>query len=264
MFAEIGGEMRAPTWAIPLVRWIIRRYADQLVANSMATARNLLGEGPGEVDVVPNAVRSSFFTEERTQTEARAELGLTRDAPLIGVPGTLRPMKGHPFFFDAVAPLLRRRDKLQVVVTGEGSSDFTQRLKKQVLNLDIQDRVEFLGWIDDMPAFYRACDLVCIPSRAEPFGRTVIEAFAVGTPVVASAVGGLKEIVTDEETGLLVVYGSRETLADAISRLLDSRDLCQRMGRSARQTAEEEYLERVYKGRIRALMEDTLIQNSAS
>ena len=64
------------------------------------------------------------------------------------------------------------------------------------------DRIHFVGWVEDMPAFYRACDMVCIPSRAEPFGRTAIEAFAVGTPVVATAVGGLQEIVEDERTGL--------------------------------------------------------------
>lgn len=253
MFAEIGGEMHAPNWAIPLVRWVIRRHADRLVANSTATARNLLGGYTSDATVIPNAVRTAFFDEDRTQTETRSGFGLTEDTPLIGVPGTLRPMKGHPFFFNAVAPLLRGRDELRVAVTGEGEADFTHQLKEQIRDLGIQDRVVFLGWIEDMPAFYRACDLVCVPSRAEPFGRTAIEAFAVGTPVVASAVGGLNEIVTDEETGLLVPYGD-DALANSLRRLLESPDLRQTICANARREAEEKYHEQVYKKRIASLV----------
>lgn len=265
MFADIGGEMHAPGWAVPVVRRIIRRYPDQLVANSTATARNLLGDYTSDVTVIPNAVRSAFFDEARTQAEARSVFDLTTGAPLIGVPGTLRPMKGHPFFFNAVAPLLRGRDELHVAVTGGGDADFTCKLEEQIRNLGLRDQVSFLGWVDDMPAFYRACDLVCIPSRAEPFGRTAIEAFAVGTPVVASAVGGLKEIVTDEETGLLVPYGDEDALADSLRRLLASPDLCQTVSANARQEGERKYHERVYKKRVTRLVDNVVnIQHDAA
>ena len=254
MFAEIGGEMHAPGWAIPVVRWVIRRHADRLVANSTATAHNLLGDSASDVTVIPNAVRSDFFDEDRPQAEARSVFGLTTDAPLIGVPGTLRPMKGHPFFFEAVAPLLRVKEELRVAVTGEGEADFTRQLKEQVRDLGIQDRVTFLGWIEDMPAFYRACDLACVPSRAEPFGRTAIEAFAVGTPVVASTVGGLQEILTDGETGVLVPYGDETALADSLRRLLASPDLRQKICANARREAEEKYHEHKYEERVKLLV----------
>ena len=258
MFADIGGEMHAPSWAVPLVRWIIRGHADRLVANSTATAHNLLGHSASDVTVVPNAVQSNFFDEGRTQMEARAVLDLEPGSTLIGVPGTLRPMKGHPFFFEAVTPLLRVREDLRVAVTGEGEADFTRQLKKQVRELGIQDRVVFLGWVEDMSAFYRACDLACIPSRAEPFGRTAIEAFAVGTPVVASAVGGLQDIVEDGETGLLVPYGDEEALAGSLQRLLRTPDLRQTLRANARQEGEEKYHERVYKKRIVGLVDDVV------
>lgn len=258
MFADIGGEMHAPNWAIPLVRWVIRRYADRLVANSTATARNLLGDSASDVTVIPNAVRSSYFAEERTQAETRAVFGLEPSGTLIGVPGSLRPMKGHPFFFDAAASLLRAQEGLRVVVTGEGGADFTHQLKEQVRDLGIQDRVEFLGWVDDMRAFYRACDLVCIPSRAEPFGRTAIEAFAVGTPVVASAVGGLQNIIEDGETGLLVPYGDEEALAGSVRRLLEAPGLRRALSMNARQEGERKYHERVYKQRVTELVTEMI------
>ena len=258
MFSDVGGEMHAPDWTRPLVRGVIHHHADRLVANSSATARNMLGEGADEAMIVPNAVRAAFFQEDRSPEEARAALGLPFSSPVIGVPGTLRPMKGHPFFFNAVAPLLRRRDKVFVAVTGEGVSDFTHRLKKQVLDLGIQDQVEFLGWVDDMPAFYRACDLVCVPSRAEPFGRTAIEAFAVGTPVVASAVGGLQDIIEDGDTGLLVPYGNEEALAGSLQRLLETPDLRHTLSANARQEGERKYHERAYKKRVARLVDDVV------
>ncbi len=249
MFADVGGEMRAPSWAVPLVRQVIRARADQLVANSAATARNLLGASHDGVAVIPNAVRAAFFEEERVQEEARAAFNLSCDPPIVGVPGTLRPMKGHPFFFDAVAPVLRERAALRVAVTGDGDGEFVATLKQQVDELGIADQVHFLGWVDDMQAFYRACDLVCVPSRAEPFGRTAIEAFATGTPVVATAVGGLQEIVTDGETGRLAPYGDEEALAAAVRQLLNRPALRQQVTENARQVAEERYHERIYKSR---------------
>lgn len=258
MFSEIGGEMRAPKWALPLIRRIVHYHADRLVANSMATARSMLGEGADEATIVPNAVRAAFFQESKSLDEARAALGLPLDSTIIGVPGTLRPMKGHPFFFGAVAPLLRQRNEVCVAVTGEGATDYTLQLKEQVRALGIENQVRFLGWVEDMPAFYRACDLVCIPSRAEPFGRTAIEAFAVGTPVVATEVGGLQNIVTDGKTGRLVPYGDEETLAESLRELLSAPEMRQMMAENARQVAEEKYHERVYKDRITTLVAETV------
>jgi len=250
MFADVGGEMHAPRWAIPLVRWVIRLHADRLVANSTATARNLMGKFGGDIEVVPNAVRAAFFEEDRSQEKTRAAFELPCDGPVVGVPGTLRPMKGHLFFFDAVAPMLRERENLQVAVTGDGENAFVERLKAKLETLSVREQVHFFGWVEDMAAFYRACDVVCIPSRAEPFGRTAIEAFAVGTPVVATAVGGLVGIVTDGETGRLVPYGDEEEFAEAVRQLLDQTELYRRMKVNARQKAEEQYHEQVYKDRI--------------
>jgi glycosyltransferase involved in cell wall biosynthesis len=250
MFSNVGGEMHAPQWVIPLVRRVIRSHTDRLVANSTATARNLMGTSGSDIEVIPNAVRTAFFEEDRSQKEARVGFDLPLDGPIVGVPGTLRPMKGHPFFFDAVAPVLRQREDLRVAVTGDGEDEFVARLTAQVDALDLREQVHFLGWVDDMPAFYRACDLVCVPSRAEPFGRTAIEAFATRTPVVATAVGGLAEIVTDGETGRLVPYGDEEALATAVRQLLNRPELRQKMMENARQVAEEKYHERVYKNRV--------------
>lgn len=256
MFADIGGEMHAPPWGVPIVRRVIRWHADRLAANSAATAQNLMGPLARQAVSIPNAVRSAFFDESRSQAAARDALGLSADDVIVGVPGTLRPMKGHLFCLDAMAPLLHRHPSMQVAITGEGDEKVVAHIKERVRELQIEPRVHFLGWVSDMPAFYRACDIACIPSRAEPFGRTAIEAFAVSTPVVATAVGGLKDIVADGETGWLVPYGDRDALRDAVQEAVHNPDVRQKMSVNARQVADVKYHEKVYKKRIVELVSD--------
>src|SRR5690606_9152373 len=108
-----------------------------------------------------------------------------------------------------------------------------QELVATVERMKLSAHVRFLGTVDQMPAFYRACDVVCIPSSSEPFGRTVIEAFATGTPVVATAVGGIPEIVAHGETGLLVTYGDKASLAEAIGQVLVDENLRGRLATAA-------------------------------
>lgn len=255
MFADIGGELKAPRWALPLLRRLLCRYADRLVTNSAATARNMLAGRAPEARVVPNAVGERFYAEARAPAAARAALGLPAAGPLIGVPGTLRSIKGHTFFLEAVAPLLHRTEGLQVAVTGQGVPAVARRVKAKARALGLRDRVLFLGWVDDMAAFYRACDLVCIPSRAEPFGRTAIEAFAVGTPVVATAVGGLQEIIAEGKTGRLVPYGDASALAAALHALLSSPEQRRTLSRRARREAEEHYHAKRYQKTLVALVQ---------
>lgn len=260
MFADVGGEMHAPQWALPIVRGVFRGLATRLVANSEAAAINMLGENAlNHVEIIPNAVRTRFFREGRSRPAARQALQLPVEGMIIGVPGTFRPVKGHDFFFRAAESLLREDSSLHVAVTGGVDSPHARHVLQQVGNIEVATgRVHFLGWVEDIPAFYRTCDIICIPSRSESFGRTVIEAFAVGTPVVATAVGGLQDIVTDGKTGLLVPYGDLEALVRALRRLLDTPHLRQRISTRALQVAEKKYHERVYKRRVAALTASVL------
>lgn len=255
LFADVGGEMRVPRGLRPLVRRAFPYLSTRLVVNSRAVAENMLGHAEG-VAVVPNAVGDSFFDIDLTPGEARERLNLPAQGPILGVPGTLRPMKGHPFFFDAVAPLAHADPSLHIAVTGGGTPAYRRQLAEHVARLGLSEQVRFLGSIDTMPAFYRACDAVCIPSVAEPFGRTVIEAFAAGTPVVATAVGGIRETVTHGETGLLVPYGDQRALTDALTVM---RDLAarRRLARQARAKADAHYRDEIYQQRLVHIVNET-------
>jgi len=250
LFADMGGELQVPSWFRPLVPRFMMVLADRLVAPSRAIAENLLGRYAEQVYIVPNAAGEAYFHEDRTKAECRRELGLPAVGPVIGVPGTLRPVKGHEFFFDAAAALVRDRPDFALAIAGHGTEAYTEKLKRQVARLGLEEHTHFLGSLRDMPALYRASDLICVPSRSESFGRTLVEAMAIGTPVVATAVGGIPEIVRDGETGLLVPYGDREALRRALVKLLNDAELRDRMVSKARAEAEQRFRERAYQRAI--------------
>ena len=256
LFDDVGGEMHAPLGGKALARWAVARLPSRVVVISEAVAENVLGgrQSP-QVAVIPNAVGPRFFEEQRSAAECRAMFGLPTGVPLIGVPGTLRPVKGHEFFFAAARRVGETSPECRFAVTGAGPADYRARLEAQATEAGLCDRTYFLGPVADMPAFYRACDVICVPSRSEPFGRTVIEAFAVGTPVVATAVGGMRETIKHEKTGLLVDYGDAEGLSAALLRVLADRALACRPASAGRDHALECYREELYQDRIGRLVE---------
>lgn len=250
LFADVGGEMRVPALLKPFVRRTFVRRAARIVVPSRAIAKNMLGRYAVQADVVPNAASTTFFHNRTSRVTASEKFELPTEAVVVGLPGMIRPMKGHSFFLKAMAPLLKERSEVLLAVTGTGKERYLDQLRSEVDALGITDRVRFLGVVEDMPAFYRSCDVTVVPSRSEPFGRTIIESMASRTPVVASRVGGIPEIIRHGETGLLFEYGHGEELVGHVRRLLDHPDEAAALSERAFRAAQEHYHESVYKQRI--------------
>ncbi len=141
--------------------------------------------------------------------------------PLVGLFGRLTSWKGQDVFLKALSSL---HDVRGVIVGGAlfGEEAYEEKLKELTRELGIADRVTFAGHLDDVPKVMAACDVVVHCSTApEPFGLVIVEAMMVGTPVIASAAGGAREIVVHGETGLLTPPGDENTLASAIRSNLD-------------------------------------------
>lgn len=256
LFDDVGGEMHPP-W--PGGRHRVRRYlrscASHVVAISRAVEQNVLdGCCRDKTIIIPNAVDDSFFAESRTTAEARRSLGLPLEQPLVGVPGTLRPVKGHEFFLEAAAQVGKAMPEVLFAMTGDGEPAYRERLSQRVGQLGLGDRVRFLGTVADMPAFYRACDVICIPSRSESFGRTAVEAMALGTPVVATAVGGLAETIEDGVTGLLVAYGEVKLLVSALAQVLEDKGFGTPLASAARRYVEQHCQQDAHREKIRDIV----------
>jgi glycosyltransferase involved in cell wall biosynthesis len=161
-----------------------------------------------------------------------------RDAapePLVGAVGRLAPEKGYPVLLQAVQSLPGCR----VVFVGEGEE--RAGLEAQAAERGLSERVRFAGWVEPPWTARFAFDVLAVPSFTEGFPLVIVEAMLAGTPVVASNVGGIPEIVVDGETGLLVPPGDAPALAGALDRLLGAPDLRAAIAARSKREAEQRY-----------------------
>jgi D-inositol-3-phosphate glycosyltransferase len=198
--------------------------------------RRLYGTPTGRIEIVPPAVEHAFFAPGH-RGGARTAIGLAPDRPLVLFVGRLQPLKGPDVAIQALAGLSHRDAALAIVggASGAEGHEETAHARRLVDELGLGDRVLF---IEPQPhhilsSYYRAADVVIVPSRSESFGLVALEAAACGVPVVASAVGGLLNIVHDGVTGWLIEGRDPGRYARAIDRVLDDPAGAAAMGAAA-------------------------------
>lgn len=196
------------------------RLATLTVANSAATAATLPTAHASTVIVHPG-VDLDRFQPGPADPVLRAELTSDAGAPLVAIIGRVDPNKGVEVVVEALARTTATPPPHLVVIGREqiGDRAHLESLRSRAREL-LGTRVRFLGPRDDVPAVLRSVDVLVNASRHEPFGRTVLEAQASGTPVVGTDAGGIPEFVADGETGLLVPPFEADALATALARLL--------------------------------------------
>jgi D-inositol-3-phosphate glycosyltransferase len=189
-----------------------------------AQLTRLYGVPPGRVEIVAPGVEHAFFTPG-DRAGARRAVGLG-DHPVLLFVGRIQPLKGVDVAVRALAHL-RRPDAVLVVVGGasgaEGGAE-VERVRELIDELDLRDRVRFVPPQPHhlLSSWYRAADLVVVPSRSESFGLVALEAAACGTPVVAAGVGGLRTLVDHGRTGFLVPGRDAEVFAAYADELLSN------------------------------------------
>lgn len=204
--------------------------ANALIANTDAEAASLVGlydACPDNVAVVMPGVDLYNFTPNRK--DARKNLGIDPKKLVISFVGRIQPHKGPEILIRAVQEMMTHnpelRGDLQVLIAGGASgvkNNEDIRLRELVNWLKLEDVIKFLEPInrEKLPDLYRSSDLVCVPSYSESFGLVALEAEACGTPVVASAVGGLRTAVADGISGVLVDGHNPRAWSSVIARLL--------------------------------------------
>lgn len=206
--------------------------ANALIANTDAEAASLVSlyeACPDNVSVVSPGVDLYTFTAGSGRKAAREAVGLPQDAHILAFVGRIQPHKGPEVLIRAVAEMLSHsphlRPKLITIIMGGASGSGlgeVERLKDLVSWLNISDVVRFENPVPraQIPQWYRAADLVCVPSYSESFGLVALEAQACGTPVVATAVGGLRTAVADGISGVLVDGHDPRAWSSVLARLI--------------------------------------------
>lgn len=234
--ARLGGYYDAKHYA----------HCDHLVANTRDIAAYLARAGFPEsrIHYLPN-----FIDAAAAAPVPRASLTTPEGAPLVLAMGRLHRNKA----FDVLLQALVRLDGAWLWLAGAGPEESV--LCAQAQALGIAERVRFLGWRDDGPALLAAADLLVCPSRHEPLGNVVIEAWAAGRPVVAAASAGPRQLIVEGVSGLLVPVGDGEALAQAIGRVLSEPDLTRRLIDGGRAAWAEEFTEAKVIAAYRALFD---------
>jgi len=229
---------------------ILWKSADALIAVSDSIAKELavLYDIPQErINVVPNGVDLQIFFPRQSRTMILKRLGLNPDARMILYLGGFRPLKGPTFLIEAVEKIREKFEDLKVVFVGNPEHPLERYYVKSTLNLIKQFKLENMICVvkkipfGQLPEYYSAADALIVPSIYEALGKVALEAMACGTPVVASAVGGLTQLISDGKTGILVRPGDPEELAEAMVRIITDTDLRKKLSLEAKQLVKGQF-----------------------
>lgn len=239
---------------------ILSLFSNAVVAISESQAAELksYGIGRGKVKIIPLGFDFKRVDQASDSCLLRERYGLGDNNKLIGTVGRLVPIKNHILFLKTAEELLQQRDDLYFFLVGDG--ELRSSLEKEVRRLGLEERVFFTGWVEDMAAVYQELDLLLLTSLNEGTPLTAIEAMAAGCAVVSTDVGGVSDVITEKETGLLASSGDHQGLARQVLWFLEHPDEAHRMVERARQKALENYyaarlfsdLEKLYSQLIKA------------
>jgi glycosyltransferase involved in cell wall biosynthesis len=253
------------TQATRLVERVLARFSDRIITISNRQrdeiAHTFRIASPDKVSVIPLGLELDdlLATTSRDRT-LREALGWRSDAFVVGYVGRLVPIKDAATLLAGFAALVSQCPHARLLIVGDG--ELRASLESTTRDLRIDSYVHFAGWRRDLTRVYGAMDVVALTSRNEGTPVAIIEALAAGVPVVATAVGGVPDVVRDKETGLLISPGDPTALANALLRLSSDAELCQRLSASGRQDVAQRFGSKRLVADIAALYSQLLHQRT--
>ncbi|HKP00867.1 MAG TPA: glycosyltransferase [Nitrospiraceae bacterium] len=217
-------------------RRVLNAIADRVLVNAEAIRKQILEtsrNAPAKVVVVRNGltlVEDRLVESCNTRPDGASSvrrsarsvlintLGISDTSMIVGMVANLRPVKGHRHLIEAASRILQAHPDVHFVLIGEG--DLRTALERQVKELGIDGHVHFMGHREDARLLTAGFDMAVLASFHEGMPNTVLEAMAAGVPVVATAVGGVKELIVDQETGFLVPPGDTAAMVDRLEKML--------------------------------------------
>lgn len=241
--AIVSGERSTSEWKSPLYRLIDRLtsvYSTVIVANSNAVRDSLVEDvriKPDKIRVVYNGIDLRRFDDTADDQKVREQLSLSEEKVTVVTVTRLHPEKNPSDFIRAASIVKRKHGNVQFLVVGDGR--LMGELKSMSSELGISDDVIFAGEREDVPGLLKASDIFVLTSLWEGLPVSVLEAMASSLPVVATDVGGTREVIDNGVTGILVPRENPEELAAAIGTLIENPERRKQMGFRGRERVEE-------------------------
>ncbi len=247
-----------------LYRWALRRWPRPLIAVGQQVARDLeRALGPHyPIHVIPNCVGFPLQRYQIPRERARELLGIPEGVNVITTVGRLVRQKRHRLVLDALK-LLERRDDWLALIVGDGP--LRRELEEHAEHLGLLGKkVKFLGFRDDVPEILRATDIYVHVSTFEGLPLAVVEAAMAGAAIIATPAGGIPEVISDGETGVIWQGEGPESLAETIERLIIDRELSRALGAAARESVLDRFTARAWLRAHRRLYLQLLSQEGYS
>ncbi|WP_245577877.1 glycosyltransferase [Maridesulfovibrio bastinii] len=238
-----------------LNRYLFSRIIDRLIVNSIETKKMVLKNAPNlisndKIRLIYNGFDVADFDSQQSQPVIEKK----DNEIIIGNAARLTIQKGQKYLLEAAAILRDKGLNFRIAIAGTG--ELQDQLMGLVRKFDLDDRVEFLGFVDDMKSFYQSIDIFCLPSLWEGFGYALVEAMTMEKPVAAFDISSNPEVVANNSTGLLVESGNVEKLSEALERLILNSELRNKMGKEGRKRVLENFDTPLVLGKLKDLIEE--------
>ncbi|KAA3653632.1 MAG: glycosyltransferase family 1 protein [Calditrichaeota bacterium] len=230
-----------------IIDWLLRNKGDvglgvsRAVKEFMVNGRSVPSEA---IDVIWNGIPIQEFTriDAAKVAQFHESLDVPENAFLIGTVTRLREEKGNKYLIEAFAEIAKTNPDVYLVLFGDGP--LKAELQQQANTLNVAACVRFTGFVADIPVALGALDLVAIPSLREGFGLALVEAMAAGKPIVASNVGGMRELAENERNALMIPPADTSVLIAAMTRLINDKALRVQISAQAKEDAAQYSIEK--------------------
>jgi glycosyltransferase involved in cell wall biosynthesis len=224
---------------------ILMRYSNLVICNSNATKKNLTHRVPelkSKTTVIYNGME---LNSENKAIEQKTDFGFKDTDTIITLVGRISRLKGHKLLLDVFTNHLNTNENIKLLFVGspvEGQEYYLDEIQNSINRNKLQTKVKILPFLNDLNGIWSITDIAIMPStEAESFGLVAVEAMLAKKPVVASNLGGLSEIVINNETGLLFDPNSKEALSEALFKLIESPSLRSEFGEKGYERAINEF-----------------------
>jgi glycosyltransferase involved in cell wall biosynthesis len=262
-----------PGPVVKVFRWLCRIVPYHVITNSHATLETLKLPPPKAATTIYSGVDCNGAGPQETQFSVVHD-GVVEDdfapgtanktTPLIGIVGRVARWKGQHIFLQAAAKVRQEIPGARFQIIGSslfGEESYGEELQSLVKELQLEDCVEFTGFISNVSDYMQKLDVLVHASiTSEPFGLVVVEGMVAGKPIVATRGGGVLEIVRDGETGLLVGMGDVDEMANAIAYLLKNPEEARKMGQAGRKRVKECFTIDLTVQKVQEVYEDVLLR----
>ena len=232
----------------PVSKGLLSRIVYQYLPHLVITTGNSIRESLININCfphdkivsIPTGVDLDVFCPRPVNNKLCSKFGISKEGKAIGTIAALRSWKGHDYLLEAAKILIEKRKDIKFVIAGAGPR--YNHLVEKAKSMGITNHVLFLGYRDDIPDILSMLDVVVLPSYAnEGVPQSILQAMAMGKPVVASSAGSIPEVVHNKETGILVEPKNANALAEGIVSMLDNHDFARTVAANARKLIETKY-----------------------